>query len=66
VKDRPRRLIGKIAVVTGASKGIGARPPPVVNYSGSREGADKVVADIVAPCASIPRSACRAPRGSVS
>lgn len=48
-------LNGKVAVVTGASKGIGAGiakalaaagAAVVVNYASSREGADKVVADI--------------------
>jgi 3-oxoacyl-[acyl-carrier protein] reductase len=51
------RLKNKVAVVTGASKGIGAGiakglaaegASVVVNYSSSKEGADKVVADIKA------------------
>jgi 3-oxoacyl-[acyl-carrier protein] reductase len=51
------KLSGKTAVVTGASKGIGADiakglaaegAAVVVNYASSREGADKVVAEIVA------------------
>lgn len=51
-----KKLAGKVAVVTGASKGIGAQiarelaaagAAVVVNYSSSKQGADNVVADIV-------------------
>src|SRR5205085_11532030 len=51
----PRKLEGKVAIVTGASKGIGASialhlaaegAAVVVNYASSKEGAERVVTQI--------------------
>src|SRR5665213_1123921 len=56
-RNKMSKLAGKVAVVTGASKGIGAGiakglaaegASVVVNYASSKEGADRVVAEIVA------------------
>src|SRR5712672_3828591 len=52
-----KKLAGKVAVVTGASKGIGAAiarhladegASVIVNYASSKEGAERVVAEITA------------------
>ena len=51
------KLTGRVAIVTGASKGIGAQiarelaaagAAVVVNYAGSRDGAESVVSEIKA------------------
>jgi 3-oxoacyl-[acyl-carrier protein] reductase len=56
MEDAVSKLANKIAVVTGASKGIGAEiarelaaagAAVIVNYATSRDGADKVVAEII-------------------
>jgi len=55
MSTNPKKLAGKVAIVTGASKGIGAAiakelaqagAAVVVNYASSKEGADRVVAEI--------------------
>lgn len=60
-----KRLEGKVALVTGASKGIGAEisarlaaegAAVAVNYSSSKQAADRVVAAIIAKGAKPSRS----------
>src|SRR5438105_15744291 len=56
IRTNMSKLKNKVAVVTGASKGIGAGiakslaaegAAVVVNYASSKEGADRVVSEIV-------------------
>ncbi|MBS0201752.1 MAG: glucose 1-dehydrogenase [Planctomycetes bacterium] len=55
MSNQEKKLAGKVAVVTGSSKGIGARiarefaaagATVVVNYASSKAGADRVVSEI--------------------
>jgi 3-oxoacyl-[acyl-carrier protein] reductase len=55
MRTTEKKLAGKVAIVTGASKGIGAGiakqlaaegAAVIVNYASSKEGADRVVAEI--------------------
>jgi 3-oxoacyl-[acyl-carrier protein] reductase len=56
INTTTKKLTGKVAIVTGASKGIGASiakqlaaegAAVVVNYASSKEGAERVVAEII-------------------